>query len=71
MSWFLAMNDVPPCYSELPRLSDEALALYFAGVGYASPVIDLRPLFPVEREFGPAVMRAAIQWGLPPHQVVV
>jgi hypothetical protein len=55
--------------TNLPQLSAEARALFCAG--WNEPVIDLRPLFPVEREFGPAVIRAAIQWGLPPHQVVV
>lgn len=33
--------------------------------------VDLRPLFALACEYGPAVMAAAERWKVPPNQVVV
>jgi hypothetical protein len=49
------------------RLSPEALALIQRR---ECPVVDLRPLLEPAREHGPAVVRAAMRWGMLPEGVV-
>jgi hypothetical protein len=49
------------------RLSPEALALIQRR---ECPVVDLRPLLTTAREYGPAVVRAAVRWGMLPDGVV-
>jgi hypothetical protein len=56
---------------KLPRLSQEATDLFFAGVGYASPAVDLSGLLALPGEHRPCVVKAALRWGMQPHQVVV
>ena len=57
-------------YKTLPPLSAEALRLITrSGLGYALPV-DLRPFFALEREYGPAVTRAASVWKLPTEKIL-
>lgn len=57
---------------KLPRLSDEALALFFAQGGFGtSKPIDLRPMLSRQREHGPAVTEAAERWCIPPDMIVV
>ena len=53
---------------KLPRLSDEAISLYFAAVGDASAV-DLRPFVALPGDYRPCVIKAAIRWGLPPEGI--
>jgi hypothetical protein len=55
---------------QLPRLSQEAISLFFAGVSYASPV-DLRPYAALQGDYSPAVIRAAQIWGLMPEAIEV
>jgi hypothetical protein len=64
------MDDVRPVLTKLPRLSDEAISLFFAGVGYASPV-DLRPFVALQGDYRPCVVKAAIRWGLPPEAIEI
>jgi len=54
---------------KLPRLSDEALALFFRQDAY-SATVDLRPLLALESEFGPSVLKAANLWRVQPSSVV-
>jgi hypothetical protein len=53
-----------------PRLSDEAIRLFFAGVCCASPV-DLRPFIALQGDYRPAIIRAALAWNLPPERIEV
>lgn len=51
----------------LPRLSEEAL-LFLLRRG--DDPVDLAALDARQGDFGPAVLRAAIEWGVPPQSVV-
>ena len=51
-----------------PRLSDEAIRLFFAD---CNEPVDLRPMLALEREYRPAIIRAALAWNLPPERIEV
>jgi len=55
--------------TEWPRLSAEALALILRRD--EAPVVDLRPMLALEREYRPAIIRAALAWNLPPERIEV
>lgn len=58
--------------TNIPRLSDEAINLFFSrgGFGCTEPVVDLRPLLALECEHGPSVIRAADRWSVPANTVL-
>ena len=66
-----SMDDVLPYYSELPRLSEEAIRLISGVSSFASPVVDLRPFIVLQGDYGPATIRAAQVWSVPVETVVV
>jgi len=52
----------------LPRLSDEAIRLFFAD---CHEPVDLRPFVALARDYSPAIIRAALAWNLPPERIEV
>lgn len=58
-------------YADIPRLSDEAINLFFERGGFVQPepVVDLRSLW--KSEPSEAITRAAKAWGRSPDEIVV
>lgn len=54
--------------TNLPPLSAEARALFCAG--WNEPV-DLRAFVTLPGDYRPEIIKAALRWGMQPHQVVV